>query len=322
MKTLLICKTTYQCKLAVLVLKELEVFNYDILSIYDTGRYEDSYESIQLRENAENSFDFKTSDYIFLFRDMIAVSTVKKMVGYDRVIVSSIDNLAIQLVLSLNEAAELLTFDDGSANFVQNSMFYIDRQSLLKKIIYQTLGNKYNLKSIKERVLAHYSTRELPNIVSPSRVKVLNFKENQLETCEVERIKNIVPVVLIGSNFDELLNTPEKLISIITKHMIGSDCYYIPHPRNINHYRLNDSFIMFDSSITAEDKIISMLGEYERVKIIGFPSSVFINLSKNKRVEKVIFNSNGFSKSLDAVTQSIIELVEKDIDEIIYIDSV
>lgn len=319
MKNLIICKTTYQCKFALDIINRVNIKRFDFISISENQDFLNNNDFKCLKSRAENYYEIKLKSNNSIFDHLYFIYSARKFFYYERIFFSSIDNLIIQLIVSRNNNCQLITFDDGSVNFIKSSMFYKDMQSYVKKNLYKLFGNIHSIASIKEKISIHYSTKNYSNIVPVEKLKVVKFKSDIILHSDFSNLKKDIPVLFIGSNFNELLKDPKLITSRIESVLSQHDYIYIPHPRNNNHYGFEKKINKLNFGVSAEDVINKYLSENERVMIIGLPSSVFINFIDDYRVIKEIISCEGYSENFCTVTNSMINLIKNNIDNIITI---
>lgn len=197
---------------------------------------------------------------------------------YRNIYSASVDSVYTHSILSFTHFLNFFSFDDGSANLIENSAYYIEQRNSLKKVLFRLFGCYYDLVKTKNTIKNHYTIyKNRINIVS----NVIEIDFEFLPQSATIDFANKKPVanVLLGTVFDELAfssSDKEKLIEKISSFIKGGDFYYIPHPRDPVHYF--DGVKYIDGFDIAENKVLGLLNEYECVNLYGFNSSVQINL--------------------------------------------
>ncbi|HDL6057614.1 TPA: CMP-N-acetylneuraminate-beta-galactosamide-alpha-2, 3-sialyltransferase, partial [Mannheimia haemolytica] len=147
----------------------------------------------------------------------------------NKVFLANINELEIQFLLSAISFQELNTFDDGTANIVQNSIFYqAENIGLNRKLINFFLGNKYSLEKLKQRSKTHYTIyKNFPNIIENT---VYIDLINQVESVGTAPSNDDITHILLGQPIFE--RDDEKNIALAEKviQQFGIDLY-LPHPR-------------------------------------------------------------------------------------------
>ncbi|MGE6107299.1 glycosyltransferase family 52 [Aeromonas sobria] len=211
---------------------------------------------------------------------------------YRNIYSASVDSVYTHSILSFSHFLNFFSFDDGSANLIENSAYYVDQRSCLKKNLFKLLGCCYDLEKTKMAINCHYTIyKNRENIVS-NRVEVEFefFSRNNIVT-----ITNKKPVanVLLGPVFHELsLSNSDKksLIKKLSALVKGENCYYIPHPRETEFHFEYAKCI--EGLEIAESKILSLLNEYDYINVYGFNSSVQINLSSHHDIRNILLDTS------------------------------
>jgi hypothetical protein len=232
-----------------------------------------------------------------------------KMPRYDLIICSSIDDEFIQAIITYNVRARVLTYDDGSANYITSSMFYVSARNVFIPFLYKLVGNKLDINTVKNRIHKHYAINDYVNIVN--NVEVISIfdsavveEEYRLEECNL----------ILGPVFDELFVKGDCVKNKIMKMIELDDVFFIPHPRDSS---IADSLNSLNGFLLAEEHISNLLMRYSKVNIFGFSSSAQVNVISNKSC--VVYNfqvdciSERFLKSYHEVNELLIGLGAKEI---------
>ncbi|HFP5156133.1 TPA: glycosyltransferase family 52 [Escherichia coli] len=218
----------------------------------------------------------------FIFK----LRSIAKQIGQVKTAyLASIDNNIAHYLLSFLKPLSIRTFDDGTANITQMSLFYRDiKTNPLKAALHLLLGRKYNREKIKSASDLHYTVyRGVNNITD--KIEILEMlREN---TSDVENRK--VLKIMLGSIYSELVDCSEDEVYIqnyIHRQCIDEEMLYIPHPRE-DLSRINVPFVS-DWRIS-EQIIVDFISCGYEVYLYGFPSSTFFNLSSNAHVKCCIF---------------------------------
>ncbi|EHQ8142855.1 hypothetical protein KSS59_004135 [Escherichia albertii] len=201
---------------------------------------------------------------------------------------SSIDDPFIQTIISRNKFSNIYTFDDGTANYVPNSFFYIEKKKKLSvRIKYYLMGNRIrNLNGVKKLIKTHYSTNYFKNIIDNVEYIPLHSKKN-FSDLPVESKKHEVVNIYLCPNFDEVYidaeNVIKKFISTLTKHDI-----IIPHPRDKFIWGAGENYKIRNDTM-AEIVIDEYLSKGCLINLFGIANSTqYHYLQNNKIINHVI----------------------------------
>ncbi|UAY78238.1 glycosyltransferase family 52 protein [Pasteurella canis] len=197
---------------------------------------------------------------------------------FDQVFVANINDLQIHFLLSAIQFEQLNTFDDGTINIVENSLFYQNEIPTLKrKLVNALLGNKYSIQLLRSLSQRHYTIYHgFKNIID----NVVNI--DLVEPCDMQIRDSDCINVLLGQPvfLDEQRNITlaEQVIRQFNIH------YYFPHPRE--KYRL-DNVEYIDTELIFEDYIIQQ-AKKKKYRVFTYFSSAIINImNKSDNIEVV-----------------------------------
>lgn len=192
---------------------------------------------------------------------------------YDNYYLSSIDSRYFQYILSKKtNSSNVFTFDDGTANIVKTSIYYMKNINDEKKNkLFKILGIKYFQDDIKDMSKLHYTIYpEFKNIIENIKeVKLFNTIET---SCQRDKEKNI----FLGQPYEQL----DKGLTIdkVERLMIDLNIdFYFPHPRE--KYSPSNIEIIKTEKIF-EDYIVNYLRNNKDicVNIYTFMSSAALNV--------------------------------------------
>ncbi|OOH88723.1 CMP-N-acetylneuraminate-beta-galactosamide-alpha-2, 3-sialyltransferase [Pasteurellaceae bacterium 15-036681] len=197
---------------------------------------------------------------------------------FDKVFVASINDMQIQFILSSSKFNEFYTFDDGTANIVDNSVYYTDEpNTAIRKLINTLFMNKYSVRKLKALSKAHYT-------IYPNFANI---------------IENTIPINLIESNSTQQLESDDA-----TNILLGQPIYleqeknialakdvikrfniqlYLPHPRE--QYKL-DGVTYVDTPLIFEDYIAQSFAN-KKCRVYTYFSSAILNVLNNPNIEVV-----------------------------------
>lgn len=222
------------------------------------------------------------SDRLQLLKEILYLKWTFGGKQFDKVFVANINELEIQFILSAVRFNQLNTFDDGTANIMQQSFFYKGESlGLNRKLINAFLGNKYSLEKLKALSTTHYTIyRDLPNII-PNTIYVGLIKQRDIANSPLENDK--VVNILLGQPIFE--REDDKNIALAGKVIKAFDIdFYLPHPRET--YQLS-GVEYIQTSLILEDYLFQEFGQ-KKCRIYTYFSSAVINiLNKSPNIEVI-----------------------------------
>lgn len=230
--------------------------------------------------------------------------------SYRNIYIASIDSVQIQFALSWVNFDEVRTFDDGTANINESSIYYHDKSDLVsraKDFIRWVFGNRYSRKKIVRKSSIHYtlypSWKNLVETVKPVRLGFANTGS------ELGKRKERI-VVFIGTVFKDVVNSSRDqslLVERIRRHYLDKNNYdtvYLPHPR--------DEFDYFpeipkrESNFIAEEVILNLFNEYTEIELVGFGSSTQFNLMAQPAVKNIVLDSYLLKKPMRELIKMLV----------------
>lgn len=212
---------------------------------------------------------------------------------YCNIYTASVECIYTHLILSYSSFGRLFTFDDGTANIIRTSFYYINNRSKLKSIIYRVFGCKYDLFKTKSLIDKHYTIYpKFENISNNIEVIDFSFSSFQIKKGAKESVD-----VLLGTVYEDITQKGDDLIKKVNDFFGNKNFYYIPHPRDIKKYFKNG--IIIEGVEVAEVKIIKLLEIYEKVNVYGFNSTAQINLDNFDGISNFCFKSELIKNKFD-----------------------
>ncbi len=289
---LVICNTPFQILQVQNLVEKGIIVNFELFYFCSRKTEQIDYYFKLLKDSA-NKATLYVSDKKFPYH-ILNMRKIFKGKRYQNIYSASVDSVYTHSILSFTEFSDFYSFDDGSANLIDTSCYYIDQRNNFKKILFKLFGCHYDLKKTKSSIKNHFTIyKNLKNITSNTIEVDFDFYSNNSIGSNIN--KKPVANVLLGTVFDEMtLNREDKqeLIKKISLFIKDKNFYYIPHPRDFIHYF--DGVKYIDGLEIAESKILYLLSEYECVNLYGFNSSVQINLRFEQGV-KVYYIKNSLS---------------------------
>lgn len=202
---------------------------------------------------------------------------------YDEIYLASIDSRHFQYIVTKNPTSILFTFDDGTANIINTSIYYsYNRVRALKQYPWRCLGVKNDMEDLKSLSSLHFTIyKGVKNIIDKTQFIPLidqnKTVRNKPENQSLERSK--VVNIYLGQPLHEIskVYSVENIQSKLSQ--INIDIYF-PHPREGAHTP-KGQFKVVDSPLIFEDFIIDYLYNNPtiRVNVYSFISSALLNVS-------------------------------------------
>lgn len=232
------------------------------------------------------SSGMSSSEYITSGRTLKTIHRLKDLLAGDKcdAYIASVDDSLVHYALSFVRLGRLTTFDDGTANIMPHSTYFhgIKRpfiRGLVLSAFHFVHGKKYSLESIKSRSDLHYTIyKNTKNAMGES--VYLNAFDIEPEGKSGGEIS-----LFLGGVYNELATNPadhENLKSQVMSFVNSIDnCRYIPHPR-CKDYSNNAC-----DKLISEEVIMSLLNDFDVVRVYGFGSSAQFNLCSNARIIQI-----------------------------------
>lgn len=286
--TLVLCRTPFQAVIVREVLKNGSNPYYDLVYLTQDDSEEDSHYFNEL------SFGANLTQYIYLKRqryDILNYIMVYQMVreeikcqDYKTVMIASVNNLAFRKLAAKNGQAKIISFDDGAAHIVKNSMYLNDKQNLRARL-YEAFFLVPSLRMIRGRINLHYSAYPGFDHVMPQKiVRFINpFKTYQANNNELG------PAFFIGQPFEEYLDAmdTQRIEKFIREHNID---FYVRHPRE-SQPLVTDIPVLPKAGRIAEEAIFAA-SKGRRPLIYGGFSTVLINIRPAYADKVMLLRSN------------------------------
>ena len=283
-RSLIMCITPLQMLIAEKIIELNKGKDFDLLVIVlnDNDKYNYYYQ--RLKEKCINALYLIAKPGLQGFLNYIKDLKANNLkIKYESLYLASIDSRHFQYIVSKNNSANLYTFDDGTANIIPSSLYYLNSEpNFFKRVAWRILGVKYYMKDLKNISLSHYTIyKDVPNIIGnkiylPLFPKINNNNNNNNKKKQIKRFYLGQPLNEISKAFD--ISFIEKSIS---KLKID---YYYPHPRE-KLYPKGD-FELVESSLIFEDYITQFLAENPdiNIEVFSFISTTLLNIMSLNRV--------------------------------------
>ncbi|AUI65264.1 MULTISPECIES: glycosyltransferase family 52 [Glaesserella] len=276
---LIICYTPLQVLLAekIIALHPSEKFYGVMLCSVKNAKFD--YYAERLSQKCEQFFVMKQSTDRFNLLKEIAYLRIKFFAkSFDKVFVASINDIQIQFILSSTRFKAFYTFDDGTANIANHSVYYTDEpKTMIRRLINTLFCNKYSVAKLKSISQKHYTIyKGLPNIIENTEYIDI-FSSESTQDVEGETVKILLgqPVYL---DFQKNIDLAEKVIK-----RFDID-YYLPHPRE--QYKLNNVEYI-QTPLILEDYLAQEF-KNKKCRIYTYFSSAVLNIKdKSKNIDVV-----------------------------------
>jgi N-acetyllactosaminide alpha-2,3-sialyltransferase len=283
---LLLLRTPFQAWIAQQVLQQERVQAFDLLYFTQNDAPEDRYYFEKLASSATKAkyFYAPIRDFdIFGHLDFRRQSSDwLRDCNRDIVLLSSIDAF-IPSAITRRQSGELITFDDGTGNFNNASLYHVEALSCRSRVYRWLLGAE-NLERTKRRIARHYTLHaQFPNIVEAGRLRSLESWSAPKSCIRKQALKTY----FIGAPFEEELNRDQinSLESYLKELPIES---YVRHPRERFPLDIGVPFLDKRGRI-AEDAILADASGHQ-IHLVGGFSSVMFNLANVAASKRILFS--------------------------------
>lgn len=220
----------------------------------------------------------------------------------DDIYLASFDSILIQTFISGIKFNKLYTFDDGTANIVNDSYYYsVDRhKNFTFKLAKFLLKNPYDLNILKNQSIQHYTVYQLKNVMD--NTVYLSLYDNLENSCIDKNQQKETISFLLGQPIYELDKSLTKQQSDEQNIQIARDIikkfkidYYFPHPRE--NYRI-DGVEYIQTKLVAEDYFLQKLSPAYQYKIYTFCSGAVFPFFGMDFVEVICIQPHDCPESL------------------------
>jgi beta-galactosamide-alpha-2,3-sialyltransferase len=297
MKSLFICITTLEILIAIKVIKKKKLKKKNLVLFFynDVKNNHTKYYINRASQYFDKIIFFQLNKNRFPMYFYLINKKLKNYKYFENIFIASIDSHISHYILSKKKFKNLFTFDNGITNL--NEKYNLNLEiSIIKKIIYKIVGNRFSKNKVKSISKKHYTIfNQKKNSVSNNLEFVGElFKKKEY----LHKVKKSCDVILIPV-FRDLFLYDEKNINNY-KNLIHNfikskkNIILMNHPREYT-FKIRKQSSMYSSRFKiAEEFIIDdLLNKYKTVNIFSFPlSTVLINLIKYKNVKNFLFYSN------------------------------
>ncbi|HFG6956158.1 glycosyltransferase family 52 [Acinetobacter baumannii] len=287
-KSLIMCVTPLQILIAEKIIQSRPTEDFDIIIFALENNPKFNYYAEKVKKYAKNYWYshiiYKNSIYNLInFLKFICQFNFNGFnKKYDNYYLSSIDSRYFQYIISRKtNSSKIFTFDDGTANIVKTSIYYLKNINDEKKNkIFKILGIKYFQDDIKGMSKLHFTIySHFENIIQNTK-EIKLFDENG-----TNGIRNKGLNIFLGQPYEEFdtnlsIDKIEKLMDHLKINL------YFPHPREKNNLR---NVEIVKTNKIFEDYIVEFLEDNKDyyLNIYTFMSSAALNI---KSLESVNFH--------------------------------
>lgn len=208
---------------------------------------------------------------LFTVRDIKKWNTRKQ---YHTAFLASVDNFFVHCVLHYACVQEIYTYDDGVANIIETTTYFIDKSSKFSMIARKLLNMRWNLDFIKNNTKKHYTIYHNAKNIVENTENIDIFGNFDVPD---ERKNGEICYFLLGQPFSDKESTIHIYRKLKHKY---PDIKYCMHPREELDFlkdKLNESDIIASDLIIEEYVLHKLLDGYE-VMIFTVNSSAGFNL--------------------------------------------
>lgn len=233
-----IVRTKLQALIVNKILSTKEKKAYILVICYQKNKTEDAPEVYaaynDLKENALCSIDVLSSDRIYVNVPKYLLIIILAFITRGKVFLAGIDNYPFAISYRLFPFPEINTFDDGSANFLKSSKYFIENplnRKGFKGVVSAKLFPKGAAKYLRTKTKRHYTIfHKLDNIVEQERLINLDWNwSHLLDRRDIDKIPSNVNTVILGTVFEDHHNG--NTLKERAHNLMHDADLYIMHPR-------------------------------------------------------------------------------------------
>ncbi|WP_041757540.1 glycosyltransferase family 52 [Psychrobacter arcticus] len=263
---------------------------YVLVLCYQDHRYEDATEVYSLYEKVKRNSIFSIS---VLSIDNISINILKYLclhvlsfITGGKIFLAGIDSYPFAISAKIFPFSKIITYDDGTANFISNSKYFKDtplERKGIKGIISKVAFPEGAAKYLRSRTKLHYTIFSgLSNIVEEARLFNLNWDWGELlDERDLKKIPAQTNTILLGTVFHNL--SKREYLQQKVLEIFPSIDLYIMHPRE-SVWIENVKAVRLHSPAEAILKhIVDRMGL--KIKVYHFNSTVAYSLADNTDIE-------------------------------------
>lgn len=285
---LIICHTPLQVLIAEKIMEKFPnepfygvMFTY---ASYHNQKFQHYWQRLTGKCEKSELFIYPQGGRFSLFSTLYQFNKKFPQCQFDKIFVASIDDLFVQTFISQLQFNQLCTFDDGTANIVQNSIYYQDSpQSMMRKMANLLLGNQYSTQKLRQLSQKHYSIYpNMPNIIENVEwISLSNQTEHSVKFSEKPPL-----ALLLGQPLYEDNQQNIALVERVVERF-GIE-FYLPHPRESFK---TDKVKYIETPLIFED-YISQQSQQQKYRIYTYFSGAVLNVLNNPNIEVISIKPN------------------------------
>ena len=283
------CCTPFQAVLLKQVLREERVGRYRLAYLALRDSEEDRLYFRETAARAEHAQFIKARrsrpDILNHVAFYLAIDDKLKSGDYDKIILASFDSLALRRFVAKHRKAEVVTFDDGSANVNWRSDYVAPRHRR-RESVYAALFGAPTTRSFMGLVARHYSIYpNFANIMPKEIVRYVDlFPAPAAGTDRAAEMTIFIGQPVEGAN-------AAARVERIRKYVSGMKLdYYVRHPRE--EAPLIAGAPLLDKKGRIAEEAIFELGKERRLTIVGGFSSVLLNVAPHLAKKVMLLNGD------------------------------
>lgn len=304
-KSLFLCATPLQAKIALKIISEQCVESFDVLYFTFSNSNEELNYYTMLSRNS------KFSSYVHIrkkCRGFNSISTLLKIPfinneiynkKYSEIYLASIDNFIFLSILKNNPSAKIIGFDDGTANITPSSSYYNFKKSRKFKLVslFFRFPTPDDIRFKMDKYFSIYPGFD--NYVDKNKIVYISVFDSGDSSVNTEEIVTF----FIGQPFSEYLDS--KNIDKIKEWLMNQKIdYYVAHPREVVPI-ISNIPLLNKKGMLAEDAI------YEKssgrlIRIISLYSTVLFNIDCGSadKIYLSVVDSKGESERLQLISKT------------------
>ncbi|WP_200241677.1 glycosyltransferase family 52 [Thiohalocapsa halophila] len=230
-----------------------------------------------------------TSDYLLMKRNRIANYARLAMVykewrhfEVERIYFGSINSAAVQFFAARFPNAKRFSFDDGTANVLEESAYFrVRRRAAWKALVHRLARGKVDQQALVASVEAHYTIYSgLRNIVDDSKLVEISLAfDDGADRPAGEPLLPSVTIFLGQPLPESAAIRRESYVEVVRS---VSPCMYLPHPGETTFASL---WNVVHTDRIAEEFLIAEASRRESVRVYSLQSSALLNV-RHPRMER------------------------------------
>ncbi|MEZ9576830.1 MULTISPECIES: glycosyltransferase family 52 [unclassified Vibrio] len=299
-KNLFLCRSPLQLEIVLNIIKR--VSSNDAIILYVDDEFKE--------DNHKNFLRFSSDEVKLIYyhkrnRPLDLLFFIHILDDYDTIYLASVSNTYFQFLISHSSYNSIVTFDDGTASLMHDSMIHNSKCSFAKMMFKKMFFIHEDNASIISKSSHHFTIYNFGRYLYKVPYTYVDLFEKPTLTCDKNSDKPEVSIFLGGcySELVEALDYESFLITlsnfIIDLKSENQCVYYIPHPREKCDQRIFSIVNPIYPQELTEYYLLNLLDSYSIVKLYGFGSSVQLNLVRNPRVQVNILKHTDINNKYD-----------------------